>query len=123
MKYLLDVNMLIQGIWQGHPGHVSAFAWLKGKNLSICPLVELGYIRISTGVLGAPMPETRRLLQVFLTERKVGRIDDDLPALESSPQKSSEVTDHYLAGLAQKHGLKLATFDTRISHHAVEVIS
>jgi|SRR5882724_4139574 len=122
MKYLLDVNMLIQGIWQEHPDHVPAFAWLKEKNLCICPLVELGYIRISTGVLGAPMPETRRLLQAFLIERKVSRIDDDLPALESSPQKSSEVTGHYLACLAQKHGLKLATFDRRISHPAVEII-
>ena len=122
MKYLLDVNMLIQGIWQGHPDHVPAFTWLKEKNLCICPLVELGYIRISTGVLGAPMPETRRLLQAFLVERKVGRINDDLPALESVPQKSSEVTDHYLACLAQKHGLKLATFDKRISHPAVEII-
>jgi predicted nucleic acid-binding protein len=122
MKYLLDVNMLIQGIWQEHPDHVPAFTWLKEKNLCICPLVELGYIRISTGVLGAPMPETRRLLQAFLIERKISRIDDDLPALESSPQKSAEVTDHYLACLAQKHGLKLATFDKRILHPAVETV-
>jgi uncharacterized protein len=123
MKYLLDVNILIQGIWQGHPGHAPAFAWLKGRDICVCPLAELGFIRISTGVLGAPMSETRRLLRAFLDERKVDRIDDDLPALESLSPASSQVTDHYLACLAQKHGLKLATFDRRISHPAVEVIS
>lgn len=123
MKYLLDVNILIQGIWEGHPDHAATFHWLKGKNIHVCPLTELGFLRISTGALGAPMSQTRQLLQAFLTERNVRRIDDDLPALESLPQKSSQVTDYYLAGLAQKHGLKLATFDTRISHPAVEVVS
>jgi uncharacterized protein len=123
MKYLLDVNLLIQGIWQGHPNHAATFAWLKGKDILVCPLVELGFIRISTGVLGAAMKETRQLLAAFVKERKAGRINDDLPALESQPETSAQVTDHYLASVAQKHGLRLATFDRRISHPAVEVIS
>lgn len=123
MRYLLDVNLLLQGIWQGHPNHAAAFRWLKGKEIYVCPLAELGFIRISTGALGSAMPETRRLLETFLKERKAGRINDDLVALESKPSAAGQVTDHYLADLAHKHGLKLATFDRHISHGSVEIIS
>jgi len=41
----------------------------------------------------------------------------------SKPQKSEAVTDLYLADLAAKHGLKLATFDTGIQHRAVDLVS
>jgi len=41
-----------------------------------------------------------------------------LPALESNPQKSDEVTDRYLAELAARHDLKLATLDGGIKHPA-----
>jgi len=63
----------------------------------VCPLAELGFIRVSTGALGAPMAETRQLLERFLSERNAGRIADDLPALGSMPKTSGQVTDHYLA--------------------------
>ena len=39
------------------------------------------------------------------------RIADDLPALESHPRTSNEVTDCYLAELASRHRMKLATMD------------
>jgi predicted nucleic acid-binding protein len=58
-----------------------------------------------------------------LPERKVERITDDLDALESHPGKSDEVTDHYLADLAGKHGLKLATFDQGLKHASVELVN
>jgi predicted nucleic acid-binding protein len=45
-----------------------------------------------------------------------------LPALESSPKKSDEVTDFYLAALAEKHGFKLATMDTGVKHPAAVLI-
>lgn len=35
---------------------------------------------------------------------------------------SKQLTDHYLASLAAKHKMKLATFDGKIDHPAVEVI-
>jgi len=43
-----------------------------------------------------------------------------LPALESKAVRSDEVTDHYLADLAQAKGLTLATLDGAIAHAAVE---
>ncbi len=125
MTHLLDVNVLLAAIWQEHPQHERAFAWLPGKKIAICPISELGFIRISTNSkssFGAPMDKTRGLLEKFLSERHAGRIPDDLPALESWPTKSDEVTDFYLAALAQKHGCKLATLDAHIKHPAVTLL-
>ena len=68
------------------------------------------------------MSEARTPLEKFLSETKATRIPDDLPALDSRPQTSDEVTDHYLADLAAAHKLKFATFDTGIVHDAVELV-
>lgn len=124
MKYLLDVNVLLAALWQNHPHHKLVFDWLDGKTIVVCPLVELGCLRISSQpkVFNAPMVKARSLLQAFLTERKVNRISDDLPAMESHPKKSDEVTDSYLTALAEKHGLKFATLDTGIEHDSVVLI-
>lgn len=125
MKHLVDVNVLLAAIWDNHPLHQRAFAGIKGKSLAVCPLVELGFIRISTNPkapINAPMSKARELLQRFLEERKASRIPDDLPALESRPMKSEEVTDSYLAELAARHGMKFATLDERIKHPAVALL-
>ena len=124
MIHLLDVNVLLAAIWENHPHHARTFRWLEGKRISVCPLSELGFIRISTNpkAFHAPMKKARELLQRFLTERDAGRISDDLPALESNPQKTEQVTDLYLASLAEKHGMKLATLDENIRHEAVVLV-
>ena len=72
--------------------------------------------------MNVPMDKARELLEKFIHERKAERIPDDLPALESHPQSSEQVTDHYLADLSARHGLRLATLDERISHPAAEVV-
>jgi predicted nucleic acid-binding protein len=126
MKHLLDVNLLIAGIVQTHSLHNQARVWLSGKQIVLCPIVELGFLRISTNsksAIGLTMDDARKVLEKFATERKADRIPDDLPALASYPRTSEQVTDHYLANLAAKHGLKLATFDTQINHPFVELVS
>jgi len=122
--HLLDVNVLLAAIWGNHPQHAKAFAWLSGKSVLLCPLSELGFLRISTNqrVINAPMEKARKLLDQFAKDRKAERIADDLAALESHPEKSEKVTDHYLADLAAKHGARLGTFDTSIAHASVDVI-
>ena len=124
MTHLLDVNVLIAAIWENHPHHDRTSRWLAGKQISVCPLSELGFLRISTNpqVFHATMEKARKLLQNFLTERGAGRIPDDLPALNSHPQKTDRVTDFYLASLAEKHGMKLATLDEKIKHRAVVLV-
>jgi hypothetical protein len=69
------------------------------------------------------MHQARELLDRFLKERNAARIPDDLPALDSSPKVSEEVTDNYLADLAGKHGLKLATLDRELSHPHAQAIA
>lgn len=125
MKHLLDVNVLLAAVWSNHSRHQETFAWLEGKSIVLCPLSELGFLRISSNrkAIGAPMEAARDLLVKFATERKAERIPDDLPALESKPKVSEQVTDHYLADLASKHGFKLATLDEGIQHMAVDRIS
>ncbi len=124
MKHLMDVNLLLAAIWENHSQHERAFRWLEGKKLAVCPLTELGFIRISTNprVINAPMTKTRVLLKNFLDDRAVERLSDDVPALDSKPQKSEQVTDSYLATLADRHGMKLATLDGNIKHPAVVLV-
>jgi toxin-antitoxin system PIN domain toxin len=121
---LLDVNLLLAAIWANHPNHAKAFAWLSGKSVLLCPLSELGFLRISTNrkAINAPMEKARELLKQFATDRKAVRITDDLPALDSHAGKSEEVTDHYLADLAALHGARLATLDQNLNHASVDVI-
>jgi predicted nucleic acid-binding protein len=126
MKHLLDVNMLIAGIVQTHSQHVLARAWLPGKQIVLCPIVELGFLRISTNnksAIGLTMERAREALERFASERKTDRITDDLLALGSHPRTSDEVIDCYLADLATKHGFKLATFDRQLNHPSAELIS
>jgi len=96
----------------------------KGKQVFTCPLSELGFLRVSTNpkALKAEMRSARQLLEAFLQQYGVGMVPADLPALKSSPLKSEQVTDQYLAELALNKGLKLATLDTGIRHSAIEVI-
>ena len=125
MTHLLDVNILLAAIWDNHPLHARAFEGIKGKTIAVCPLIELGFIRISTNpkaTINAPMDKTRELLQRFILERNAHRIPDDLPALESKPAKSDDVTDCYLAELAARHDMKFATMDGRIKHPAAALV-
>jgi toxin-antitoxin system PIN domain toxin len=124
MKYLLDINVLLAAIWANHPHYAITDAWLIGKSVVVCPISELGFLRISSNkkAIAAPMKDARKALERFLAETKAIRIADDLPALASHPVASDQVTDQYLAALAAQHGCKLATLDHEIKHPAVELI-
>jgi toxin-antitoxin system PIN domain toxin len=124
MKHLLDVNCLLAAIWSNHPQHARIFAWLPNNEIALCPIAELGFLRISSNkkAMNVPMEKARELLAKFAIERAATRINDDLPALDSHPKVSGQVTDHYLADLADKHRFKLATLDEEIAHTAVEII-
>ncbi len=124
MKHLLDVNVLLAAIWVKHAQHAQVKAWLEDKEVVICPISELGFIRISTNkrAFGFAMNDVRQGVQKFAVDMKADRIPDDLPALDSRPRTSDQVTDHYLADLAAKHGFKLATLDEELKHLSVELV-
>ncbi len=56
MKHLLDVNLLIAGIVQTQSRHVLAWDWLSGKQIVLCPMVALGFLRISKNKYALVMP-------------------------------------------------------------------
>ena len=124
MTYLLDVNILIAVLWITHTHHAKADAWIKGKRLALCPISEMGFLRISSHPrgLGARMADAEALLEKFYGELHPEFIAADISCRALRARNSDAVSDIYLARLADRHKMKLATLDTSISHHAVEII-
>ena len=123
--YLLDIAPLIALLWKTHEHHERAKAWQAGlSKVAVCPITELGFLRISTQpVYGATLAEARRMLQAWKDARKPGFIACDLEALAmDSPPTGKQTTDFYLASLAVKHGMELATLDEGIKHKAAFLI-
>jgi predicted nucleic acid-binding protein len=118
--------MLIAAIWRDHQDQARVEAWLRGKQTATCPISELGFLRISTGdtfPFRADPQICRYALSEFLRKHRCRFIPDDFSPQRITAQSSREFTDLYLAELADKHRLKLATLDTRIFHRAVEIVS
>src|SRR5437588_11397880 len=63
MKLLLDVSALVALLWKTHVHHQRVIAWSKGKTIVLCPIAELGFIRVSTSpAYNLPMNDARKLL-------------------------------------------------------------
>jgi predicted nucleic acid-binding protein len=64
-KFLLDVNTLLAGVWGHHSRHPDAFRWLKGRAVVLCPLAELGFLRISSNkkAINVEMDKAREALE------------------------------------------------------------
>jgi predicted nucleic acid-binding protein len=124
MTYLLDVSTLIALLWDLHVYNERATRWQKQAKIAICPLTELGFLRISTQPsFGATTLEARKMLQDWKHAQKPQFVPCDLDSLESDvPPTGTRTTDFYLASLAAKHGMQLATLDESIGHKAVLIM-
>jgi predicted nucleic acid-binding protein len=124
MIYLLDVSTLIALLWKLHVNHERATRWQAGAKVAICPITELGFLRISTQPsFGATVREARKMLADWKRAVTPEFVPCDIEALESDePRAGNLTTDFYLASLAAEHGMKLATLDEGIRHKAVFVI-
>lgn len=124
MKYLLDVSALVALLSRAHVGHPTMSAWARGKALVVCPITELGFIRVSTGpAMNLSMADARKTLADFFEDEKPDFIAADLRALDGAPAPTSgKTTDWYLANLANKHGMKWATLDMSAKHPAAELV-
>jgi predicted nucleic acid-binding protein len=124
--YLLDVNMLIAAIWRDHQDQRRVEAWLRGKQTATCPISELGFLRISSGdtfPLRAEPEPCRNALSEFVRKHRCRFIPDDFSPQRIAVESSRQFTDLYLAELAERHRMKLATLDTRIFHRAIALVS
>ena len=114
MSHLLDVNFLLACGWSSHAKHAAARAWLETRsNFSLCPLSELGFIRVSlTPGYRATFADAQAALANITSRKQARFVSADLPAAKLPTLAShADVTDAYLVKLARAHGLKLATLD------------
>jgi predicted nucleic acid-binding protein len=124
-RYLLDASTLVALLWQNHVHHDQATAWSAGKTLVLCPITELGFLRVSTSLAyNATMTQARDTLNDFLKRKSPEFIPADTRALDGEVAPSSaKTTDWYLANLALNHGMKWATLDERAEHPNAELVS
>jgi len=120
MIYLLDVSALLALLWETHEFHERVTRWQENQSLAVCPITELGFLRISTQAsLGLSPAEARRLLREWKNVRKPIFVSCDLTPLEGDePPSSGKTTDFYLSSLAAKHGMEWATLDDGVKHPA-----
>ncbi|MDO5626300.1 MAG: PIN domain-containing protein [Pseudomonadota bacterium] len=130
-RLLLDVNVWLALFDDAHPYSPPAHALLARQPLiALCPLTENGTLRIMNsprysrlGPVG--FERVRQSLRAVCTDLDHRfwpddislRADDVLDFTRISGH--NQLTDAYLLALAVKHGGALATFDQRITLHAV----
>jgi predicted nucleic acid-binding protein len=81
VKLLLDVSALVALLWKSHVHHQRAVAWRQGKPLVLCPITELGFIRVSTNPMyNLVMADARQLLADFIRQEQPEFIPADARA-------------------------------------------
>lgn len=122
MTWLLDVSVLVARLVQSHEHHARVMAWWPGRQLMVCPITELGFLRVACA-LGSSMEDARKTLEEFLRAESPGFIPCDRRALDSVAITSArKTTDIYLANLAAARGWRFATLDSGITHAVANLI-
>jgi predicted nucleic acid-binding protein len=125
MIFLLDISTLVALIFKNHTHHDIARKWMAGKTLAVCPLSELGFLRVAVSPAhNATIEEARTALKDFCQVEKTAFLPADISALAGKAAPSaSKSTDWYLANLAEHHGMKWATLDTKANHPARSLVA
>lgn len=132
MRALLDVNVLIALLDEGHVHHGLAMTWLESEishGWASCPLTQNGCIRIMSqpkypASLAAAQVADRLAEAANSPEHEFWPADVNM--LEDSAIDWArvlghrQVTDVYLLALAVKHGGRFVTFDRRMVLEAVK---
>jgi toxin-antitoxin system PIN domain toxin len=127
---LLDVNVLIAAVFEDHPDHAKANAFLASlEHFYTCPTTQGGFLRFATrpwkNTRGQEQAPRLSMLNAQTTLKSViasyGHVflpDDiafiDLPMRSMSGHK--QWTDAYLLRLARRHSLRLASLESRMSN-------
>lgn len=122
MNRLLDVSVLLALMIEGHPQQASARKWLsQGFKPVVCPITQLGMVRIASNTYKMPVNDALRVLADFMRDAEF--VPCDLSLMSGIPApNSAQTTDWYLADLAAWHGMKWATFDAGAKHPAAELV-
>jgi len=122
--YLLDVSALMALLWQTHAHNERVNSWQAGRQLALCPITEIGFLRIATQPnFGLSVADARKALKAWKALRQPRFFPCDLEALDTdAPPTGKHTTDFYLATLAHRHGMELATLDEGIKHKAAFLI-
>jgi len=125
MKLLLDVNPLIAAICGNHTENGRVLAWiasLKTREFITCPIVELGFVRITVATRLQPgIPEARDALERWKKAAQARFVADDIPAsgLPDWVASAGKTTDAHLWALAQSLGAEFATMDEGLMDRAL----
>jgi uncharacterized protein len=124
---LLDVNILIASVDEGHVAYKRVHAWLgesAGRHWASCPLTQAGFVRIisNRGFHERPVSVSESFeLLAAITERPGHRFWPIDITFSEAVQPFRErlfghrqVTDAYLLGLAIKNKGRLVTLDRGI---------
>lgn len=116
MSWLLDVNFILASRWTTHPEHLLAKAWIESVNtFHTCPLVELGFVRISlSAAYRATWDDVQEALKNLQARPSYRFLVDNLDGTAAPQTAAKDTTDAHLVTLARRHGLKLATLDTTL---------
>jgi predicted nucleic acid-binding protein len=126
VRYLLDVNALLAFGLREHRFHARVAVWIKdlsarnSSEFATCAITELGFLRVSTHssaygytlnqgkALLAQLKRTKGLRFAFITD------DQSIARLPAWVERTNQITDGHLAGMAKAHGALLATLDEKI---------
>ena len=67
---------------QSHEHHARVNAWWPGRALAVCPITELGFLRVACA-LGSTMEDARTVLAEFLRDEAPAFIVSDRPSASS----------------------------------------
>ena len=124
---LLDVNVLIASVDEGHVAYKTVHAWLResaGRHWATCPLTQAGFVRIISNrrfhEQAVNVAEAFELLTA-ITQRPGHRFwpmditfSEAVQPFQERLFGHRQVTDAYLLGLAIKNKGRLVTLDRGI---------
>ena len=127
MSWLLDGNALIAATIVSHPLHLRAKTWLEGlgEAFHTGSVTEGTFLRLhmmlALDTSSSAAWEKLRLIQSDPMHRFIDDGTSYLQVRNKGIQGHKQVTDAWLAELARRHGIKLATLDQGLAQEHPDV--